>query len=48
MGKVYYVIGSNIYRDVFKGILSLSQETYINKFLERFRMEYYSLSLILL
>jgi hypothetical protein len=36
MGEAYYIIDNKIYRDIFKGILSLSQETYINKFSERF------------
>ncbi|WKA02171.1 hypothetical protein VitviT2T_020389 [Vitis vinifera] len=38
MGEASYVIGIKIHRDRFKGILGLSQETYINKVLERFRM----------
>lgn len=39
MGEASYVIGIKIHRDRFKGILGLSQETYINKVLERFRMK---------
>ena len=39
MGDASYVIGNKIHRDRFRGILGLSQETYINKFLERFRMK---------
>ncbi|RVW62453.1 Retrovirus-related Pol polyprotein from transposon TNT 1-94 [Vitis vinifera] len=39
MGEASYVIGIKIHRDIFKGILGLSQETYINKILERFRMK---------
>eukprot|EP00253_Pinus_taeda_P006406 PITA_06406 len=39
MGEASYVIGIKIHRDRFRGILGLSQETYINKFLERFRMK---------
>nr|CAN74165.1 hypothetical protein VITISV_026445 [Vitis vinifera] len=39
MGEASYVIGIKIHRDGFKGILGLSQETYINKVLERFRMK---------
>ncbi|KAJ9709816.1 hypothetical protein PVL29_001334 [Vitis rotundifolia] len=39
MGEASYVIGIKIHRDRFKGILDLSQETYINKVLERFRMK---------
>jgi transposase InsO family protein len=39
MGEASYVIGIKIHRDRFRGILGLSQETYINKILERFRMK---------
>ena len=39
MGDVTYVIGIKIHRDRFRGLLSLSQETYINKVLEIFRMK---------
>ncbi|KAL5823734.1 hypothetical protein ACOSQ4_021634 [Xanthoceras sorbifolium] len=39
MGEASYVIGIKIRRDRFQGILGLSQETYINKVLERFRMK---------
>ncbi|RVW83853.1 Retrovirus-related Pol polyprotein from transposon TNT 1-94 [Vitis vinifera] len=39
MGDVTYVIGIEIQRDRFRGLLGLSQETYINKVLERFRMK---------
>ncbi|KAJ9685151.1 hypothetical protein PVL29_017257 [Vitis rotundifolia] len=39
MGEASYVIGIKIHRDRFKGILGLSQETYINKVLKRFRMK---------
>ena len=39
MGEASYVLGIKIHRDRFKGILGLSQETYINKVLERFRMK---------
>jgi hypothetical protein len=38
MGEASYVIGIKIHRDRFQDILGLSQETYINKVLERFRM----------
>nr|CAN81602.1 hypothetical protein VITISV_031788 [Vitis vinifera] len=38
MGEASYVIGIRIHRDRFQDILGLSQETYINKVLERFRM----------
>ena len=34
-----YVIGIKIHRNRSQGILGLSQETYINKVLERFRMK---------
>ena len=39
MGEASYVIGIKIHRDRFRGILGLSQETYINKILERFRIK---------
>ena len=39
MGEASYVIGIKIHRDRPRGILGLSQETYINKVLERFRMK---------
>ena len=39
MDEASYVIGIKIHRDRFRGILGLSQETYINKFLERYRMK---------
>ncbi|RVX13369.1 Retrovirus-related Pol polyprotein from transposon TNT 1-94 [Vitis vinifera] len=39
MGETSYVIDIKIHRDRFQGILDLSQETYINKVLERFRMK---------
>ncbi|XP_059288714.1 secreted RxLR effector protein 161-like [Lycium ferocissimum] len=39
MGDVSYVIGIKIHRDRHQGILGLSQEDYINKILERFRMK---------
>ena len=39
MGKASDVIGIKIHRDRSRGILGLSQETYINKVLERFRMK---------
>ena len=42
MGEASYVIGIKIYRDRPRGILGLSQETYIDKLLERFRMKDYS------
>ena len=39
MGEASYVIGIRIHRKRSRGILGLSQETYINKFLERFNMK---------
>ena len=39
MGDVSYVIGIKIHRERSRGILGLSQETYINKVLERFNMK---------
>jgi hypothetical protein len=39
MGEANYVIGIEIFRDRSHGILGLSQKAYINKILERFRME---------
>ena len=39
MGEASYVIGIKIHRDRSRGILGISQETYINKVLERFRMK---------
>ncbi|KAL6327191.1 hypothetical protein AAG906_015230 [Vitis piasezkii] len=39
MGEASYVIGIKIHRDKFQGILGLSQDTYINKVLERFLMK---------
>lgn len=48
MGEASYVIGIEIFRDRSQGLLGLSQETYINKVLERFRMEKCSSSLVLI
>ena len=39
MGEASYVIGIKIHGDRSRSILGLSQETYINKVLERFRMK---------
>ena len=39
MGEASYVIGIEIFRDRKNGTLGLSQTAYINKILERFRME---------
>ena len=39
MGDASYVIGIKISRDRRQGVLGLSQETYINKVLERYMMK---------
>jgi len=39
MGDAYYVIGIEIFCDRSQGLLGLSQNAYINKVLERFRMD---------
>ena len=39
MGDAFYVIDIKIHQDKFHGVLGLSQETYINKVLERFQMK---------
>jgi len=39
MGEVSYFIGIKIKRDRYQGILGLSQQTYINKILERLHMK---------
>ena len=44
MGEASYVIEIEIFRDRLQGILGLSQKAYINKVLERFKMESCSLS----
>ena len=44
MGEASYVIGIKIHRERSCSILGLSQETYINKVLERFQMKDCSLS----
>ena len=44
MGEASYVIGIEIFRDRSQGILGLSQKAYINKVLERFKMESCTLS----
>ena len=38
MGNAVYILGVKISRDRSRRLLSLSQETYINKVLERFNM----------
>ena len=42
MGEASYDIGIKIHRERSRGILGLSQETYINKVLERFNMKNFS------
>jgi len=39
MGEASYVIGIKIFRNRSQGLLGLSQKSYINKVLERFRMK---------
>ena len=39
MGETSYVIGIKIHKERSRGILGLSQKTYINKILERFNMK---------
>ena len=39
MGEVSYVIGIEIFHNRSQGLLGLSQKAYINKVLERFKME---------
>ena len=39
MGEAHFVLGNEIVRDRSKKLLGLSQETYIKKILDRFRME---------
>jgi len=39
MGEASYVIGIKIHMERCRGILGLSQETYIKKILERFNMK---------
>ena len=39
ISEAYYAIGIKIHRERSRGILGLSQETYINKVLERFKMK---------
>ena len=45
MGETSYAIGIKIHRERSRSILGLSQETYINKVLERFQMKNCSPSL---
>ena len=46
MGEASYVIGIEIFRDRSQGMLGLSQKAYINKVLERFKMEKCSSSVV--
>ncbi|KAL6633353.1 hypothetical protein ACP70R_026024 [Stipagrostis hirtigluma subsp. patula] len=46
MGEASYVIGIEIFRDREQGLLGLSQKSYINKILERFRMENCSMGVV--
>ena len=46
MGEASYMIGIEIFRDRSQGLLGLSQKAYINKVLERFRMEKCSSSVV--
>jgi len=46
MGEAYYVIGIEIFCDRSQRLLGLSQNAYINKVLERFRMDKCSTSLV--
>ena len=39
MSEVSYVIGIEIFHNRSQGLLSLSQKAYINKILEKFKME---------
>ena len=39
LGEAAYILGIKIYRDISKRLLGLSQSTYIDKFLKRFKME---------
>ena len=48
IGETSYVIGIKISRDRHQGVFGLSQETYINKVLERFQMRDYSPSVALI
>ena len=46
MGEASYVIGIEIFRDRSQGLLRLSQKTYINKVLEKFKMEKCPISVV--
>jgi hypothetical protein len=40
LGEASYVLGIKIYRDRSRHLLALSQSTYLDKVLKRFRMEH--------
>ncbi|KAL0319683.1 UNVERIFIED_CONTAM: hypothetical protein Sradi_5229800 [Sesamum radiatum] len=40
MGESFYILGIKIYRDRFRRMLGLTQSSYIQKVLKRFKMEY--------
>jgi len=46
MGETSFMIGIEIFRDRSQGLLGLSQKSYINKVLERFRMEHCSAGIV--
>jgi len=46
MSEAYYVIGIEIFCDRSQGLLGLSHKAYINKVLERFRIDKCSTSLV--
>ncbi|XP_059638613.1 secreted RxLR effector protein 161-like [Cornus florida] len=46
MGESSYVIGIEIFHDRSRGLLGLSQKTYIERILERFGMEHCSASVV--
>ncbi|KAL0302429.1 UNVERIFIED_CONTAM: hypothetical protein Sangu_3100500 [Sesamum angustifolium] len=39
MGEAFYILGMKIYRDRYKRMLGLTQSSYIEKVLKRFKME---------
>ena len=46
VGETSYVIGIEIFRDKSQGLLGLSQKAYINKVLEKFKIEKCSTSIV--
>jgi len=46
IGEASYVIGIKIFHDISQGLLGLSQKSYINKVLERFKMDKCSAGII--